>query len=454
MSPEAIRNKINLENGNLVIVASLTVLIWDWLICLDRERRHFWGSKPNAGTVLYFLNRGVSMLGAILHLQTSMYNFAPHTQLKLCGPLIRTVTSLSALNIAVVQVILTMRTYALYSCNKGGLLNQVLFMWLGPWTVIINSQPAPYTGCLIRLPTWSWERLVPIMTFEILSIVLFAIKFCSYVKMGSMGVVPRMLFRDGFLGFLATSICTSIGLLVQILRPRPLLTFGVALTPLVPTLVAAHMLLNIRDVMKVSSPVAKPTAPTAARRTQPRSSQPPVRGSFPGQQVDDAGLQNLVPDLERKGADSGGKDHYDDEDDEDDDDDDVDVDVDGDGDDGDNRRDRRGYHGFGNADSLRENWYEMKARPSETRYDPKGTASLSLSGRNPAPSEGTHPASPAPVALPASTSVIPGNEAAAGSSVGGPYLPQERTYPLRAGGRRLETTFSQRSEEGDVIDIP
>ncbi|KAF8338968.1 uncharacterized protein EI90DRAFT_2435630 [Cantharellus anzutake] len=118
MNPEAVKNKINLENGNLVIVASLTVLIWDWLICLDRERRHFWGSKPNAGTVLYFLNRGVSMLGAILHLQTSMYNFAPHTQLKLCGPLFHTVTSLAALNIAIVQVILTMRTYALYSCNK------------------------------------------------------------------------------------------------------------------------------------------------------------------------------------------------------------------------------------------------------------------------------------------------------------------------------------------------
>ncbi|KAF8311325.1 uncharacterized protein EI90DRAFT_981584 [Cantharellus anzutake] len=81
--------------------------------------------------------------------------------------------------------------------------------------------------------------------------------------MGSMGIVPRMLFHDGFFGFLATSICTSIGLLVQILRPRPLLTFGVALTPLVPTLVAAHMLLNIRDVMGVSSPAAKPTAPTA-----------------------------------------------------------------------------------------------------------------------------------------------------------------------------------------------
>ncbi|KAF8338888.1 uncharacterized protein EI90DRAFT_3117953 [Cantharellus anzutake] len=443
MNPEAIRNKINLENGNLVIgayhmkpshlqcdktrrdsdpsftfslVANLTILIWDWLICLDRERRHFWGSKPNTGTVLYFL---------------------------LCGPLFRTVTSLSALNIAVVQVILTMRTYALYSCNKvllwallvlvmGGLLNQVVFMWLGPWT-------APYTGCLIRLPTWSWERLVPVMVFEILSIVLFAIKFCFYVKMGSMGVVQRTLFRDGFIGFLATSstnlyshgeykltcrylVCTSIGLLVQILRPRPLLTFGIALTPLIPTLVAAHMLLNIKSFFSGSQAAC------------PNSSATYTTSKFPATQ--------------RKGADSGGKDHYDDEDDEDDD------DGDGDGDDGDNRRDRRGYHGFGNADSLGENWYEMKARPSETRYDPRGTASLSLSGRNPAPSEGAHPASPVPVALSASTSVILGNEeAAAGSSVGGPYLPQERTYPLRAGGRRLETTLSQRSEEGDVIDI-
>jgi len=78
-------------------------------------------------------------------------------------------------------------------------------------------------------------------------------KFLSYINSGTSSIVPKILFRDGFLGFIAVSLITTFGLFIQIIRPRSLLTFSVSLTPVVPTLLASHMLLNIRDVMKITS---------------------------------------------------------------------------------------------------------------------------------------------------------------------------------------------------------
>ena len=35
------------------------------------------------------------------------------------------------------------------------------------YAAVPNMLPAPYTGCLLLgLPTWSWERYVPLLVFE------------------------------------------------------------------------------------------------------------------------------------------------------------------------------------------------------------------------------------------------------------------------------------------------
>ncbi|KAF9519546.1 hypothetical protein BS47DRAFT_1155279 [Hydnum rufescens UP504] len=227
-----IRNAKNLENGNFVIVAGLVVLVYDWMTTFPSEYEHFWRARWNLGTILFFLNRIVPIMTGIFHLQTSIVTFSGPVQLRVCAPLLKLVKCLNIVSISIVEVLLALRTYALYDCSRqvlypllmliaGGLVNQLASTWYFHLRPVPNHLPAPYTGCLLLgLPPWSWECMIPILVFEFCALALTLWKFFIYVKSGTNAKVPKILYRDGFIGFLAIIFTTTFGIFVQIFRPK------------------------------------------------------------------------------------------------------------------------------------------------------------------------------------------------------------------------------------------
>lgn len=264
---ELIKNLTNLENANLTAMAILALLVYDWLICFEQERRHFWTAKWTFGTILYFLNRFIPTASNFIHITTTVVSWSPEVQGRMCAPTLRTLGVFSAISFTIVQVIMSLRTYALYDCNKmllSGLLflslasfiNQMYWLLLPHATDLVNTLPAPYNGCLLisssSVPQPTWAKFIPLLVFEGVLLALTFYKFLYYLRSGTTALVPKVLFRDGFVGFFAVIAATVFGCIILIERPHALLTLGQIVAPIIPVLVASHMLLNLRDVMKIS----------------------------------------------------------------------------------------------------------------------------------------------------------------------------------------------------------
>lgn len=52
---------------------------------------------------------------------------------------------------------------------QGATLSQeaVVGLLTNSMSAIYNPLPSPYTGCIVELGKWTWQRYVPILIFEI-----------------------------------------------------------------------------------------------------------------------------------------------------------------------------------------------------------------------------------------------------------------------------------------------
>jgi len=211
---DLIKNITNLQNANLTAMAALALLSWDWLISIDREVKHFWRAKWTLGTWLYFANRIIPTLGNLVHITTTVVSWSPESQERMCKPTLLTLGTLSSMSFSIVQVVMSLRTYALYDCNRpllalllflsvANMVNQVFWVTYPKSHDVTNTLPAPYNGCLLvgalRFPMWA--KYIPLLVFEALVLALTLYKFMIYVRSGSKALVPKVLFRDGFIGF-------------------------------------------------------------------------------------------------------------------------------------------------------------------------------------------------------------------------------------------------------------
>jgi len=173
-------------------------------------------------------------------------------------------------------MVLTLRTYALWERSKlvlwslhilnfSGFLFQIVLAIKEAGRVInvYNPLPAPYNGCFIVFNGWTWERLVPSLIFETIVAILMVLKFVEYARRGNVSRIAYVLFRDGFVEFAAVAITSIFSLSVEIFQRDggTLLTLSFDLISAVSIVCCSRLLLNIRCVMKLSSPNDRPEPP-------------------------------------------------------------------------------------------------------------------------------------------------------------------------------------------------
>ncbi|KAF8318226.1 hypothetical protein DL93DRAFT_440761 [Clavulina sp. PMI_390] len=185
----------------------------------------------------------------------------------MCIPILYTVGILTSVSFTIVQVVVSLRTYALYDCNKpllaallilsGASLINLIYWSTGSHHIVPNHLPAPYNGCLMIADHYDpqWARYIPLMVFEGVVMFLTTVKFMIYLRSRTPSIIPAILYRDGYMGFIAILISNLFGLIILSVRPRPLITVSQMCAPiLAPVLITNHMLLNLRDVMRLSTP--------------------------------------------------------------------------------------------------------------------------------------------------------------------------------------------------------
>ncbi|KAI0078634.1 hypothetical protein K474DRAFT_1706355 [Panus rudis PR-1116 ss-1] len=145
------------------VAASLTILYYDWLLTLPEEIRLFWRRELSATSVLYYINRYVSLLA---HVPVAMEFYAilpeePYVYF-ICSVIpVRSLTLrirrkklqefhqlFSAVSISITAVLLTLRTYALYGRSRIVLISLVVYMICGfsvaIWAILkAQGEPGP-----------------------------------------------------------------------------------------------------------------------------------------------------------------------------------------------------------------------------------------------------------------------------------------------------------------------
>ncbi|KAF8310295.1 hypothetical protein DL93DRAFT_2099516 [Clavulina sp. PMI_390] len=186
-----------------------------------------------------------------------------------CKPVIFSYIVISDLSATIFQTVLVLRTYALWDCNRRIYLilmglniaaSLVLQSFVirellpGMVTMVPNPLPAPYNGCMPVFHTGTWNRSATIVIFESIMAVFLIVKFVENIQQGKTSRVLYILFRDGFIEFIVGSILCLLTGSTPWGSKYGVSTIFLNVTTSVSSICCARLLLNIKDVMKLSDP--------------------------------------------------------------------------------------------------------------------------------------------------------------------------------------------------------
>lgn len=104
--------------GQYLLVAGIALLIYDWFCTAEDEWNYMWKQKPRLRTVkvLFALNRYLPLF--TLSARFSVFSRAIHNPLDCNFRLLSTTGFTGVINVAVVEIILLLRVWVIYSRNK------------------------------------------------------------------------------------------------------------------------------------------------------------------------------------------------------------------------------------------------------------------------------------------------------------------------------------------------
>ncbi|KAF8317208.1 hypothetical protein DL93DRAFT_600906 [Clavulina sp. PMI_390] len=203
---------LHLEVSHLAFVASLTWFVWDWLLTLSCEIDVIWRRRITLGSFLYLVNALVCIASIGIRVPV---HFDINTPINLCPVLFEIATVLQSVQISILQCVLALRTYAVYSCSKLVLvpllaLNATSFaLSMGknvrPIARVIyqvNSLSVPYNGCILPPYYRDWPPCVLLLAFELaVGVLMLARLVKTATRCCSLARVEYIVYRDGLIEF-------------------------------------------------------------------------------------------------------------------------------------------------------------------------------------------------------------------------------------------------------------
>ncbi|KAF8989399.1 hypothetical protein BDZ89DRAFT_1173788 [Hymenopellis radicata] len=130
---------LNHQATRFAFVAGFTILVYDIVLTLAAEITRVWGHRWSLGKALFFLNRYIPPIVLAVNMYSALCD--PSANLNVCHTYFVISAVFNILCIAIVQVILALRTYALYLTNFAlllflMLLPTLLVMGLGVWMYV------------------------------------------------------------------------------------------------------------------------------------------------------------------------------------------------------------------------------------------------------------------------------------------------------------------------------
>jgi len=255
-------------------LVGFVVLFYDYALTFRMEVSGYWSPlQHDWGTVIFLLNRYVSLFGNIPDILETFYRYPTE---KRCRPLQNYHGYLFIIIQFSIGVIMVTRTYALWGCSRKilvflGMLATAV-VGFGVWHMLAGK-PEPTSsalyndiiGCSLGLSSsqgyhWgaAWAGVV------VLDTAVFALTVYKSLEFRRVGrrSIADLLLRDGAMYFAVIGTMTLCNVLALILGGRFSRGILMVITNIFSSVCASRLMLNIRQVQKVGlngSPSTNPT---------------------------------------------------------------------------------------------------------------------------------------------------------------------------------------------------
>ncbi|KAJ6515369.1 hypothetical protein C8R45DRAFT_1086583 [Mycena sanguinolenta] len=236
--------------------ASLTLLGYDWLTCLEREVETVWGSPWKGAKILYLLSRYIPLV----NLSSALYYYVVFEPTVLtCQRVDALAGWLTAIGIVVSEGMLIMRTYAIYNSSK-----KILVFLLVLLAVLVGiafptaelfirslryGQPPIGTinGCFpVSGSAIIFVSFIAILLFETTIVALTVYSAFRHYRRDSSPVI-KVLYRDSLFFFLCIFFITLGNVLVPALLFREYADLLNRLQAAIHSIVSTRIIFHLRQ---------------------------------------------------------------------------------------------------------------------------------------------------------------------------------------------------------------
>ncbi|KAI0078391.1 hypothetical protein K474DRAFT_916439 [Panus rudis PR-1116 ss-1] len=241
-----------------VQVVAMALLVADCVTLLTEEIELIWKSKWTVTKILYLLSRYSPFIDTPLNL---VYYLTPGITPHACTVTYTVATWSTAWGMALSELVLLVRTYAIYSRSRKVLifLGVLWLLWVGANIPIIHiftkslrygDPPTPgLPGCYATAESpIVFASFATLTLFEILIVIMTVRKGYLHFQQGtSRSQLAYVLYRDGVLFFIALLACSLGNVILLVSAPPQYLDLLDTLTRVIHSLICCRILLNIRN---------------------------------------------------------------------------------------------------------------------------------------------------------------------------------------------------------------
>ncbi|EJU01848.1 hypothetical protein DACRYDRAFT_116284 [Dacryopinax primogenitus] len=243
---------------NYFTVASFCLFVYDWIITLPLEAKYVWPSPWSLGKVLFLLTRYLALIDTSVIIPRQLGNNLSTTD---CQILYQWSTWSMVVGVAIADIILAMRTWAIWSRSRAwGFL--LAFAWFSVYSITFGTMGKGMSGLTFGLPPDPALKgcfiiaagdqgilfigFVVIMVFDLFTFTVTAIKGIDHIRRGDSALVS-VLYRDGLLFSAVLCVISVLNIIVLEHLSSDLFDVLVVLFRSVHAILACRIMLHIRD---------------------------------------------------------------------------------------------------------------------------------------------------------------------------------------------------------------
>ncbi|KLO17241.1 hypothetical protein SCHPADRAFT_937268 [Schizopora paradoxa] len=253
LEQELAQNVEDLWIVRFTAVATLAVLVYEYIITVDDEIKHMWSPKLTLGRVLYFMNRYLPFISTVINVNIFVVNTTPSS----CRPEYLVAGAVAFIEFLTAVFVLFTRAYAVWAQNRAMLAILIIcyaFTIGGSGYVTsrylmgastLNMKLLP-TGCIYVFNNRIvWIALVNLIACESVALSLLLMKAVRHFRYTSSNLMVVMT-RDG-IGYFVCNIAITITNLIVLKRVSPVLcNFLLVTQGVLQNILCNRLLIHIR----------------------------------------------------------------------------------------------------------------------------------------------------------------------------------------------------------------